>query len=88
MIHLVAPQGGRKVTVHALGVDAALDRAFTPGDVSEFLRRAGLEDVDLSEDGPVRREGGGPEGWTGDAWRPRAQTTGCSQNRCAAETVP
>ncbi|MEU4360007.1 hypothetical protein [Streptomyces virginiae] len=66
VIHPVSPQGGRKVTVHAFGVDADLGRAFTPGDVSEFLRRAGLEDVELSEDGPIRWEGGGPEAWTGD----------------------
>ncbi|MDX3536778.1 hypothetical protein PV721_20840 [Streptomyces sp. MB09-01] len=60
MIHPVAPQGWRKVTVHALVVDADLGRAFTPADVSEFLRRAGLEDVDLSEDGPIRWEGAAP----------------------------
>ncbi|MGW2273467.1 hypothetical protein [Streptomyces yangpuensis] len=66
VIHPVSPQGGRKVTAHALGVDVDLGRAFTPGDVSEFLRRAGLEGVDLSEEGPIRWEGGGPEVWTGD----------------------
>ncbi|TDU73827.1 hypothetical protein [Streptomyces sp. KS 21] len=64
VVHPVSPQGGRKVTVHALGVDADLGRAFTPADVSEFLRRVGLEDVDLSEAGPIRWEGGGPEVWT------------------------
>ncbi|WP_404953006.1 hypothetical protein [Streptomyces sp. 147326] len=66
VIHPVSAQGGRKVTVHALGVDADLGRAFTLGDVAEFLRRAGLEDVELSEDGPIRWEGGGPEVWSGD----------------------
>ncbi|MGW3328547.1 hypothetical protein [Streptomyces virginiae] len=66
VIHPVSPQGGRKVTAHALSVDADLGRAFTPADVSEFLRRAGLEAVDLFEDGPIRWEGGGPEVWTGD----------------------
>ncbi|MFB7810431.1 hypothetical protein [Streptomyces virginiae] len=64
VIHPVSPQGGRKVTVHALGVDADLGRAHTLADVSEFLRRAGLETVELSEDGPIRWEGGGPEVWT------------------------
>ncbi|MFD6970249.1 hypothetical protein [Streptomyces sp. NPDC059979] len=64
IVHPVSPKGGRKVTVHALGVDADLGRAFTPGDVSELLRLAGLEDVDLSEDGPISWEGGGPEVWT------------------------
>ncbi|RSS64112.1 hypothetical protein EF912_02335 [Streptomyces sp. WAC07061] len=46
VVHPVSPKGGRKVTVHALGVDADLGRADTPGDVSELLRHAGLEDVD------------------------------------------
>ncbi|MET9887541.1 hypothetical protein ABZZ20_31270 [Streptomyces sp. NPDC006430] len=54
------------MTVHALGVDADLGRAHSPADVSEFLRRAGLDDVDLSEEGPIRWEGGGPEVWTAD----------------------
>ncbi len=66
VIHPVSPQGGRKVTVHALGVDADLGRAFTLADVAEFLRRVGLEDVELSEDGPIRWEGGGPDVWSGD----------------------
>ncbi|MFD9271392.1 hypothetical protein ACFWB1_37355 [Streptomyces goshikiensis] len=66
VIHPVSPQGGRKVTAHVLGVDADLGRAFTPADVPEFLRRAGLEDVDLSEDGPIQWDGGGPEVWTRD----------------------
>ncbi|MDX3538122.1 hypothetical protein PV721_27970 [Streptomyces sp. MB09-01] len=66
VVHPVSAQGGRKVTVHALGVDADLGRAFTPEDVSEFLRRAGLEGVELSEDGPIRWEGGGPQVWTSD----------------------
>lgn len=66
VIHPVSPKGGREVTVHALGVDADLGRAHSPADVSEFLRRVGLEDVDLSEDGPIRWEGGGPEVWSAD----------------------
>ncbi|MBT2449461.1 hypothetical protein J7F03_20690 [Streptomyces sp. ISL-43] len=64
IVHPVSPKGGRKVTAHVHGVDADLGRAFDPLDVSEFLRRAGLEDVDLSDDGPIRWEGGGPEVWT------------------------
>lgn len=66
VIHPVSPAGGRKVTSHVHGVDADLGRAFNPADVSEFLRRAGLEDVDLSEDGPIEWRGGGPEVWTAD----------------------
>ncbi|ARE77220.1 hypothetical protein ADK75_04120 [Streptomyces virginiae] len=53
IVHPVSSQGGRKVTVHALGVDADRGRAHAPRDVAEFLRRAGLKDVDLSEDGPI-----------------------------------
>nr|WSX48309.1 hypothetical protein OG409_04675 [Streptomyces sp. NBC_00974] len=67
VIHPVSLKGGRKVTAHVLGVDADLGRAFTRADVSEFLRRAGLEGVDLSEDGPIRWEGGGPDEWGGEA---------------------
>ncbi|MFJ9648164.1 hypothetical protein [Streptomyces sp. NPDC101206] len=44
-------------------MDVDLGRAHTPRDVSEFLCRAGLEDVDLSEDGPITWQGGGPEVW-------------------------
>ncbi|MCY0928287.1 hypothetical protein OTB20_19220 [Streptomyces sp. H27-H1] len=66
VIHPVSRTGGRKVTAHVHGVDADLGRAFTPADVSEFLRRAGLEDVDLSDAGPIRWEGGGPEVWSAD----------------------
>lgn len=66
IIHPVSPRGGRKVTVHAHGVDADLGRAHSPVDVSESLRRAGWEDVDLSENGPIRWEGGGPDVWTTD----------------------
>ncbi len=32
IVHPVSPKGGRKVTVHALGVDADLGRAHTPRD--------------------------------------------------------
>ncbi|MGW7313774.1 hypothetical protein [Streptomyces sp. NPDC054865] len=64
VIHPVSPKGGREDTVHALGVDADLGRARSLGDVLELLSRAGPEDVDLSEDGPIRWEGGGPEMWT------------------------
>ncbi|MGW7343957.1 hypothetical protein [Streptomyces sp. NPDC054854] len=45
-------------------MDADLGRARSLGDVLELLSRAGPEDVDLSEDGPIRWEGGGPEMWT------------------------
>ncbi|WP_251055184.1 hypothetical protein [Streptomyces sp. ISL-66] len=54
------------MTVHALGVDADLGRAHSPADVSQFLARAGLEHVNLSEDGPIHWEGGGPDVWSAD----------------------
>ncbi|WP_183064585.1 hypothetical protein [Streptomyces sp. gCLA4] len=38
-----------------------LGGAHTPTGPADSLRRAGLEDVDLSEDGPITWEGGGPE---------------------------
>jgi hypothetical protein len=51
--------GGRRVRVDAeiLGV------AYTRGDVQEFARRAGLEDVDLEDDALVDWHGGGPDYW-------------------------
>lgn len=58
VIHPVSPQGGRKLTVHALGVDAGLGLAFGARGTSEFLRWPGPEDVELSEDGPIRCAGG------------------------------
>ncbi|MFJ6485938.1 MULTISPECIES: hypothetical protein [unclassified Streptomyces] len=43
-----SPRVGREVTVHAtLGVDTDPGRACTPGDVSEFLRRAGRDDTSI-----------------------------------------
>nr|MDT0521630.1 hypothetical protein [Streptomyces sp. DSM 41633] len=66
VIHPVSPRAGAKSRRTRSVWTRTWARAFTPADVSEFLRRAGLEDVDLSEDGPIRWEGGGPEVWTAD----------------------
>lgn len=38
-------------------------RAFTLGDVAEFCRRAGLEELDLESDSMVEWMGGGPDVW-------------------------
>ncbi|WP_079154119.1 hypothetical protein [Streptomyces subrutilus] len=62
-MHPESSKGGRKLTAHALGMDVDLGRAQRPRRVAEFLRRAGQEDMDLSEDGPISWEGGVPEWW-------------------------
>ena len=41
-------------------------KAYNIEDVTEFARRAGLEDVDLANTGSVRWEGGGPGFWGTD----------------------
>ncbi|HEX4610264.1 MAG TPA: hypothetical protein VH092_18880 [Urbifossiella sp.] len=41
-------------------------KAYGLQDVTEFARRAGLEDVDLANDESVRWEGGGPGFWGTD----------------------
>nr|WP_239073844.1 hypothetical protein [Streptomyces sp. SID10853] len=56
------PCGGRRVRVGAEDLGVAHNRK----DVSEFLRRAGLEDVDedLVATSPlIRWHGGGPDAW-------------------------
>ncbi|MFC1411378.1 hypothetical protein ACEZCY_17495 [Streptacidiphilus sp. N1-12] len=42
-------------------------KAYGVEDVTEFARRAGLDDVDLANTDSVRWEGGGPGFWGGDA---------------------
>ncbi|THA75432.1 hypothetical protein [Streptomyces sp. A0592] len=66
VIHPVSPRGGRKVTMRALGMDTDLGRAFTPGGVSEILRRVGQKGVWPVRGGADPAEGGGPDVWTGD----------------------
>ena len=53
-----SPSGGRRVRVGSeiLGI------AHRPEDVAEFARRAGLEDVELS-DRLIEWRGGGPDVW-------------------------
>ncbi|MFF4825174.1 hypothetical protein ACFY20_19470 [Streptomyces sp. NPDC001312] len=53
------PSGGRRV--RAAG--EILGLAFGARDVEEFLRRAGLEDVDIETSELIEWQGGGPDVW-------------------------
>ncbi|MEU0950473.1 hypothetical protein ABZ379_48820 [Streptomyces canus] len=53
--------GGRRVRVDG----EILGLAHRPADVAEFLRRAGLEDVDVETSELIEWRGGGPDVW---AW--------------------
>lgn len=62
VVHPPSPTGGRWVAVDA----AILGIAFGLQDVVEFLRRAGLEDIDelVVETSPlIEWRGGGPDVW-------------------------
>ncbi|MFE2490277.1 hypothetical protein ACFXGR_45100 [Streptomyces mirabilis] len=51
--------GGRRVRVDGV----ILGLALRPGDVAEFLRRAGLGDVDVETSELIEWRGGGPDVW-------------------------
>lgn len=51
---------GRRVRVGAV----ILGIAYGPADVIEFLRRAGLDEVDLDDPALIDWHGGGPDVWT------------------------
>lgn len=59
VVHRPSPSGGRRVTAgpQILGV------AYGLRDVEEFLRRAGLEDVDAATSELIEWRGGGPDRW-------------------------
>ncbi|MEW2132973.1 hypothetical protein [Streptomyces sp. NPDC005435] len=62
VVYPPAEDGGRRVRVG----DRFVGMAYTLLDVAEFLRRAGMEDVEASDvaSGPwVEWRGGGPEAW-------------------------
>jgi hypothetical protein len=59
IVHPPSPTGGRRVTVGA----AILGLAYNLRDVEEFLRRAGLEDVDVERSPLIEWRRGGPHAW-------------------------
>ncbi|MFJ4469520.1 hypothetical protein ACIP2X_18780 [Streptomyces sp. NPDC089424] len=54
-----SPSGGRRVRADG----EILGLAYGPGDVVEFLRRAGLDDVDVETSELIEWRDGGPEVW-------------------------
>ncbi|MFJ6935710.1 hypothetical protein [Streptomyces sp. NPDC101132] len=63
-------EGARRVRLDGV----ILGRAYGPGDILEFLRRAGLDPDDILLDDPLLIEwrGGGPAVWTPDDEPPTA----------------
>lgn len=59
VVYPPSPSGGRRVRAgrEILGI------AYGPDDLMEFLRRAGIDDPDLTEPGLIEWRGGGPEAW-------------------------
>lgn len=55
-----SPSGGRRVRADG----EILGLAYGVRDVEEFLRRAGLEDVDVENSDLIEWRGGGPEVWS------------------------
>ncbi|WFB83742.1 MULTISPECIES: hypothetical protein [Streptomyces] len=55
-----SPSGGRRVRADG----EILGLAYSPQDVAEFLRRAGLEDIAVETSELIEWRGGGPEVWT------------------------
>jgi hypothetical protein len=63
IVYPPSPTGGRRVRVDG----EILGLAYGLRDVAEFLRRAGLEDVDetdVAESPLIEWRGGGPNVWT------------------------
>ncbi|MFI8931596.1 hypothetical protein ACIG3E_28470 [Streptomyces sp. NPDC053474] len=61
VVHRASPTGGRRVDVHGENVGVA----HSVADVTEFLRRAGLDldPVEVAVSPLIEWRGGGPEGW-------------------------
>lgn len=61
VVHPPSPTGGRRVTVNA----EILGLAYGPGDVVEFLRRAGLDEdvINLDDQRLIEWRGGGSDVW-------------------------
>ncbi|MFD5058238.1 hypothetical protein [Streptomyces sp. NPDC058394] len=65
VIYPPSPTGGRRVRVG----DEVLGLAMSLRDVTEFLRRAGmndLEDLDVAVSGMIEWRGGGPDVWAAE----------------------
>ncbi|MEV5930103.1 hypothetical protein ACPCSG_23815 [Streptomyces cellulosae] len=62
-----SPSGGRRVRANG----EILGLAYGLRDVEEFLRRAGLEDVDAATSDLIEWRGGGPEVWAQESQRGR-----------------
>ncbi|WP_275462082.1 hypothetical protein [Streptomyces noursei] len=62
VVHPPSPSGGRRVTADA----EILGLAYGPGDLVEFLRRAGVDpdQVRLDDRALIEWRGGGPEVWS------------------------
>nr|WP_274911837.1 hypothetical protein [Streptomyces sp. WZ-12] len=62
VVHPPSPTGGRRVTVNAEN----LGLAYGPRDVVEFLRRAGLDEDEISLDDSrlITWRGGGSDVWS------------------------
>ncbi|MFC8708910.1 MULTISPECIES: hypothetical protein [unclassified Streptomyces] len=54
-----SPSGGRRVRANG----EILGLAYGLRDIEEFLRRAGLEDIDAATSPLIEWRGGGPEIW-------------------------
>lgn len=50
IVHPVSPTGGRRVTIDG----TILGIAYSPADLAQFLRRAGLEPAEMAVDDPER----------------------------------
>ncbi|MFE2330246.1 hypothetical protein ACFXD5_41160 [Streptomyces sp. NPDC059385] len=72
VVHPPDAAGGRRVRVDG----ESLGRALGPGDLLEFLRRAGFDPDDVFDDGLlIEWRGGGPAVWSPDPARHRASTS-------------
>lgn len=64
VVYPPSPTGGRRVRVDG----TILGLAYNLADIAEFLRRAGLENVDaaaVAGSALIEWRGGGPDVWTG-----------------------
>lgn len=59
VVYPPAATGGRRVRAGG----EILGTAYNPGDLVEFLRRAGLDDPNLTDPGLIEWRGGGPDVW-------------------------